>query len=115
MATVELTINATEGLALNIPMEMTAEGYAKWKDQVDYLWKMQKEATLTALAIEKDRKLTDAALERQRALTPGELEVLKGRAEMLRNSGYRIDYRVNTTEAPKVKVQRSIYSLDSIP
>ena len=34
------------------------------------------------------------------------------RAEMLRNSGYRIDYRVNTTEAPKVKVQRSIYSLD---
>jgi hypothetical protein len=112
MTTVELTVNATEGLALNIPMEMTAEGYAKWKDQVDYIAKMQKDATLTALAVEKDRKLTDAALERQRALTPGELEVLKGRAEMLRNSGYRIDYRVNTTEAPKVKVQRSIYSLD---
>jgi hypothetical protein len=112
METVELTINAAEGLALNLPMAMTAEGYARWREQVDYVWKLQQEATLTAQAIDKDRKLTDAALERQRALTPGELEVLKGRAEMLRNSGYRIDYRVNTKEAPKVKVQRSLYSLD---
>jgi ABC-type transport system substrate-binding protein len=55
-------------------MQMSPEGYARWKDVV---------ATYTAL--ENNRKLTDA-----------QVEVLQGYAQMLRQSG--INIKVDTKE-----------------
>lgn len=65
----ERTVNFFEGQTLTVPLQMTDEGYARWKDVV---------AAYTAL--ENNRKLTDA-----------EVEVLQGYAQMLRQSGIKVD------------------------
>lgn len=63
------TINAFDGQTLTVPMQMSEEGFARWKDVV---------ATLTGL--ENNRKLTDA-----------EVKVLEGYAKMFRQSGIKVD------------------------
>lgn len=65
----ERTVNFYDGQTLTVALQMTDNGYARWKDVV---------ATLTAL--ENNRKLTDA-----------EVEVLQGYAQMLRQSGIKVD------------------------
>jgi len=65
----ERTVNFYEGQTLTVPLQMTDEGYARWKDVV---------AAYTAL--ENNRKLTDA-----------EVEVLQGYAQTLRQSGIKVD------------------------
>jgi hypothetical protein len=86
---VELTINATEGLALTPTMQLNDEGYRRWKDIREFMDKL-----------DTNRKLTDARVEE-----------IRGNAQRLRQSGFLIDYRVNTKEAPHMHFWRSIYSL----
>jgi len=65
----ERTVNFYDGQTLTVALQMSDDGFARWKDVV---------ATYTAL--ENNRKLTDA-----------EVEVLRGYAQMLRQSGIRVD------------------------
>jgi hypothetical protein len=67
--TYERTVNFFEGQKLTVPLQMTEAGYARWKDVI---------ATFTKL--ENNRKLTDA-----------EVKVLEGQAQMLRQSGIKVD------------------------
>lgn len=85
---VELTINATEGLALNPTMQLNEEGFQRWKEVRAFLDK-----------IDTNRKLTDAYAEE-----------IRGNAQRLRQSGFM----VNTKDAPQIHVHRSIFSLDEI-
>ena len=89
-ADVELTISATEGLALTPTMQLNDEGYRRWKDIREFLDKL-----------DTNRKLTDARVEE-----------IRGNAQRLRQSGFLVDFRVNTKEAPKVVQKRSIFSFD---
>jgi hypothetical protein len=67
--TYERTVNFFEGQKLTVPLQMSEAGYARWKDVI---------ATFTKL--ENNRKLTDA-----------EVKVLEGQAQMLRQSGIKVD------------------------
>lgn len=65
----ERTVNFFDGQTLTVALQMTEKGYARWKNVV---------AAYTAL--ENNRKLTDA-----------EVQVLQGYAQMLRQSGIKVD------------------------
>ena len=82
-ATWSRTINVYDGQTLRVALQMSNEGYAKWKDTTDFL------ATLDA-----NRKLTDA-----------EVNKINGIAEFFKNSHYRID----ATNAPSVNIYKSLY------
>ena len=85
--TIDLTINAAEGLALNPTMQMSEDGFRRWKEIRNFL-----------NGLDTSRKLTDAAVEE-----------IRGRAQMLRQSGFLVDYRVNTTGATPLVSYKSIY------
>ena len=80
----ERTVNFANGQHLNVPLEMSEAGYARWKD-----------ATAFMNDLKNGAKLTD-----------GEVKVLEGRAKMLENSGYK----VNSTQGVKTLVG-GLYSL----
>ena len=69
----ERTINVYDGQTLRVALQMSADGYAKWKDTTDFL------ATLDA-----NRKLTDAEVKRVECI-----------AEFFKNSHYRVDTKEN--------------------
>ena len=75
------TINVYDGQALRVALQMSADGYAKWKDTTDFL------ATLDA-----NRKLTDAEVNR-----------INGVAEYFKNSHYRVDTKEN------IHINKSLY------
>jgi hypothetical protein len=75
------TVNIYNGQTLRVAMQMSPEGYAKWKDTTDFL------ATLDA-----NRKLTDAEVKR-----------VEGIAEFYKNSHYRVDTKEN------VQIHKSLY------
>lgn len=87
---VELTVNATEGLALTPTMQLSAEGLTRWRDIRSFL-----------NGLDASRKITGALAEE-----------IRGNAQRLRQSGFLVDYRVNAKEAPKIQVNKSIYSVD---
>lgn len=72
----EGTVNVVDGQTLRIDLHMTDAEYARWKDMTAFLQILKEGA-----------KLTDA-----------QEEAIRGYAQMLRQSGYRVDYRANTTE-----------------
>ena len=74
----ERTVNFTNGQKLNVGLEMSDAGYARWKDATAFMNELKNGA-----------KLTD-----------GEVKVLEGRAKMLENSGYK----VNSTQGVKTLV-----------
>jgi hypothetical protein len=74
----ERTVNFMAGQALTVALELSEEGYARWKDSTAFLNDLKNGA-----------KLTDA-----------EVKVLEGKAKMLEQSGFR----VNTTAAPAITV-----------
>ncbi|MCC6415628.1 MAG: trypsin-like peptidase domain-containing protein [Opitutaceae bacterium] len=78
----ERTINAVEGQTITVAMQMTPEGLARWQ-----------ELTAFINALKDQAKLTDA-----------QVEVLKGQAQMLRQSGYKVD----TKDAPQI-TNKSIF------
>ncbi len=82
LETWQRVVNAVDGQTLTATLRLTDEALARWQDYADYLY-----------ALEKDRKLTDA-----------QVEVLRGKAQMLRQSGFKVD----TKEAPKVETHETI-------
>ncbi|MBK8476263.1 MAG: PEGA domain-containing protein [Opitutaceae bacterium] len=83
----ERTINAVNGQSLTVAMEMTDATIARWKD-----------ATAFMNDLKNGAKLTDA-----------QVKVLEGRAQMLRQSGFKVD----TTDAPQIRVtNNSIFGAD---
>ena len=68
----ERTVNFTNGQKLNVGLEMSEAGYARWKD-----------ATAFMNDLKNGAKLTDA-----------EVKLLEGKAKMFENSGFK----VNTTQ-----------------
>ncbi len=88
---VELTINATEGLSLTPTMQMSDEGFGRWKDIRSYL-----------NGLDRSRKLTDA-----------EVKDIEGHAQMLRQSGFKVDaktdIKVDTKEGFKFNLYKSLY------
>ena len=77
----ERTINLYDGQTLRVALQMSADGYAKWKDTTDFL------ATL-----DTNRKLTDA-----------EVNKINGVAEFYKNSHYRVDTKEN------LHINKSLY------
>jgi hypothetical protein len=75
------TVNLYDGQKLNVALQMSAAGYARWADTTDFL-----------AALDNNRKLTDAEVKR-----------IEGIAEFFKNSHYRVDTKEN------VKVYKSLY------
>lgn len=67
----ERTVNLSEGQNLNVALEMTDAGYARWQDATSFINSLKNGA-----------KLTDA-----------EVKVLEGKAKMLEQSGIKVDTR----------------------
>ncbi len=65
----ERTVNFANGQKLNVPLEMTDAGYARWQD-----------ATAFINDLKNGAKLTDA-----------EVKVLEGKAKMFEQSGFKVD------------------------
>jgi len=74
----ERTVNFANGQHLNVPLEMTEAGYARWRDATGFINELKNGA-----------KLTDARVKE-----------LEGRAKMFENSGYK----VNSTQGVKTLV-----------
>ena len=74
----ERTVNFISGQSLSVALELSDEGYARWKDSTSFL-----------NGLKNGAKLTDA-----------EVKVLEGKAKMLEQSGFK----VNTTAAPAITV-----------
>ena len=74
----ERTVNFIAGQSLTVALELSDEGYSRWKDSTSFL-----------NGLKNGAKLTDA-----------EVKVLEGKAKMLEQSGFK----VNTTAAPAITV-----------
>lgn len=74
----ERTVNFINGQSLTVALELSDEGYARWKDSTKFLNDLKNGA-----------KLTD-----------GEVKVLEGHAKMLEQSGFKVD----TTDAPSITI-----------
>ena len=85
-------MNVVEGQKLKVALQLSEAGYQRWKDNTAFLQ-----------ALENGRKLTDA-----------EVKVLEGKAQMLRQSGYKVDVKedikVDTKEGVKVYQSQSLFS-----
>lgn len=67
----ERTVNCTEGQKFNVALQMSVEGYERWKNNTTFLF-----------GIETGKKLTG-----------GTVDMMQGLAQALRQSGYRVDAR----------------------
>ena len=67
----ERTINVMAGQKLKVALQMSDAGYARWKDNTAFLQKLK-----------NGEKLTDAAV-----------KAIEGAAQMLRQSGYKVDVK----------------------
>ena len=85
----ERTINIVEGQRLKVALQLSDAGYQRWKDNTAFLQ-----------SLENGKKLTDA-----------EAEKLKGEAQMLRQSGFKVD----TKEGIKVFQHQSLFSQLPMP
>lgn len=89
----ERTINVMEGQKLKVALQMSDAGYARWKDNTAFLQKLK-----------NGEKLTDAGV-----------KAIEGAAQMLRQSGYKVDVKedVNLDVKGDVKVDAKggLYSI----
>ncbi len=76
----ERTINVFDGQSLSVALELSDAAYARWKDSTAFL-----------NGLKNGAKLTDA-----------QVEVLKGQAQMLSQSGFKVD----TKDAPVTNIFR---------
>jgi len=85
----ERTINITEGQRLKVALQMSDAGYQRWRDNTAFLF-----------SIETGRKLTDAEVKR-----------LEGEAQMLRQSGNKVDVKkdIKVDTRDGLKIYKSIY------
>ncbi len=56
-------VNITDGFTLRVPMQLTPEGYARWRQNIEFLQALKNEATLTAAEAERLRGIADAMRE----------------------------------------------------
>ena len=87
---VERMVNIHEGMTLNMTMQLTDEARAKWQEDTLFL----------------------DTLKRRAELTDAEVERIRGFAQMLRQSGYKVDIKVDTDEGIKVKQNQSLFNQD---
>jgi len=69
----EQTVNCTEGQKFAVVLQLSDEGYARWKDNTAFL----------------------ASIENGKKLTAGTVTMMEGLAQALRQSGYRIDSKTD--------------------
>lgn len=69
----ERTVNFAEGQKFSVAMQMSEAGYARWKDNTTFLF-----------GLKTGKKLTDATV-----------KAIEGFAQLLRQSGYRVDTRTD--------------------
>jgi hypothetical protein len=88
----ERTINIVEGQKLKVALQMSEAGYQRWKDNTAFLQ-----------SLENGKKLTDAEAER-----------IRGEAQKLRQSGYKVDVKedvkVDTKDGVKIYQSQSLFS-----
>ncbi len=90
----EKTVNVTEGQKFRVALQMTEAGYQRWQDNLKFLQ-----------GLENNRKLTDAEVER-----------IQGDAQRLRQSGYKVDIKMDTKEGINVNQQfQSLFSQMPMP
>jgi len=77
----ERTVNLYDGQTLRVALQMSVDGYAKWKETTKFLSKL-----------DNDRKLTDA-----------EVKEIEGMAKFLSESHYRVDTKEN------IHINKSLY------
>lgn len=76
------TINIYDKQILNVSLQMDESGYARWRENITFLQNLKHGAIITE----------------------AEAEVIRGKAKMFEQSGYRIDYRIDADEAPDVEI-----------
>lgn len=86
----ERMINIHEGMQLNIAMQLNQTGLDRWHEN-----------TLIYNQLMEKAKLTEA-----------EIEIMRGRAQQLRQSGYKVDMTVDTEEGVTVKKNLSLMNQD---
>ena len=79
------TINVYDGQVLQVSLQMDEAGYARWRENISFLQ-----------GLKEDAKISDA-----------EAEKIRGIAKMFEQSGYRIDYKIDSKKAPDVEINRS--------
>lgn len=84
----EKTVNLIAGLKLKVALQMSDEGYDRWRDNTNFLYRFK-----------RDEKLTDA-----------EVEKIKGIAQKFRQSGYKVDIKEDVKVDTK-EGWRSVYNL----
>lgn len=85
----ERTVNVRSGLRLNVALQMSPEGHARWMANTQFLQNLKAD----------------------RALTAAEVEQIRGLAQMFRQSGIKID--IQGTELPDQIIQKgSLFSND---
>ena len=78
-------VNIREGFELSVSLRLTEEAQKNWQEQIDFIE-----------SLKDSKRLTDA-----------EIEQIQGLAQMLRQSGYKID----TDEAPQITIEnKSVFS-----
>ena len=98
LVTVERMVNIHEGMQLTMTMQLTDKARAKWQQDTLFL----------------------DTLKRRAELTDAEVERVRGLAQQLRQSGYRVDIRsdaksdikVDTDEGIKIKQNQSLFNQD---
>ena len=98
LVTVERNINIHDGMQLSMTMQLTDKARAKWQQDTLFL----------------------DTLKRRAELTDAEVERVRGLAQQLRQSGYRVDIRsdaksdikVDTDEGIKIKQNQSLFNQD---
>ncbi len=90
LVTVERMINIHDGMKLSMTMQLTDKARAKWQEDTLFL----------------------DTLKRRAELTDAEVERIRGVAQMLRQSGYKVDIKVDTDEGIKVKQNQSLFNQD---
>ncbi len=73
------TVSFSEGQRFNVALQMSEAGYARWKDNTAFLFNM-----------ENTRKITDATV-----------KAIEGFAQMLRQSGLKVDIKINNESKGK--------------
>jgi hypothetical protein len=86
----ERMINIHEGMQLNIAMQLNDEGLRRWHEKTKVFNELMQKT-----------KLNDA-----------EVELLRARAQELRQSGYKVDIKVDTDEAITIKKTQSLMNQD---
>lgn len=91
----ERMISIKDGTTLTIPMQMTSSERKKFREMGRFFEEVKQRVA--------NRKSAEA-------LSEAEVKRIEGYAQMLQQSGYKIDVKVDTDEAPKIQQNSSILS-----